>query len=127
IFGEPDAAPARAVTLLAGLPAGRLGGRLDHRARPRVLHMSEAKRDRILTGRGSQLVHERFECKHIGVRAKRAQRRYSYRHRGDEMINDALIGEVIERQRVAVAAASRLWNVDGGSLLARFPEVPAGQ
>ena len=47
---------------------------------------------------------------HVGVGAERAQRRHPDRHLRDEVMHDLLVREVVERHRVAVAAAGRLRN-----------------
>ena len=100
--------PRRAVALLAVLPAGLLGHRLDHRPRARVLQMRETEGDRIGAGRSRQLVHEGFEREHVGIGAERAQRRDADRHVLDEMVDHPLAREIVERNGVAVAAAGRL-------------------
>ena len=106
---------------------GLLGDRLDHGAGARVLHVGKAERDRIGTGRGRQLVEEGFEREHVGVGAERAQRRHPQRHVLHEVVHDPLVGEVVERDRVAVAAARRLARRGDRPHPLRLAQVPGGQ
>ena len=99
ILRKADAAAAAETACLARLPARHRGDLLDHRPRPRVLHMREPERDRIGLRQRRHLVHEGFHREHIGVGAKRAQRRHADRHLRNEMVHDLLVREIVERDR----------------------------
>ena len=89
--------------------------------------MRQPERDRILSGGDCELIHERLYGKDVDVCAQRAQCRDAQRHSGDQVIDHALIGKIIERHRVAVAAPRRLRNIGRRPRLARLGDVPAGQ
>ena len=54
-----------------------------------------------------EFVHERFDRKHVGVRAESAQRRRSQRTVFDESFDDARLRESVQRPRVAMDADLR--------------------
>src|SRR6266699_4642885 len=89
----------------AGFPAAPFGSprrRLHHRPAPRILEMPQTEGDRIDLGRLSELVHEGFDRKHVGVRTQRAQRRGSHRHLAYVVVDDALLRKIVYRNRVTV-------------------------
>ena len=68
--------------------------------------MTQPERDRILAALGGDLIEEGFDRKHVALRTQRSQRRGADRHRRQAMAFDRHDGKVIERNRVAVAAAA---------------------
>ena len=127
IFGEGDAAPARTVALLALLPPGFSRRCVYHRPSAPIAEMRQPERDRIPAGSGSQLVHERLDSKHVGVRAESAECRDAQWHSGDQVIDHSLIGKLIKWHSVTVAAARGLGNIGRRPRSARLGDIPAGQ
>ncbi len=119
--------PRRPSPFSPSFQAGLPGHRLDHGAGARVLHVGEPEGDRIGAGRRRQLVHEGFEREHVGVGAERAQRRDPDRHVLHEVVDHPLAREVVERDRVAVAAARRLRRAGRRPHLLRLGQVPGRQ
>ena len=101
---DPAPAPLRTVRA-AGVEA--LGRRLDHRPGARIRQMAQAKRDRIDSRLLRQLVHEGFDGEHVGVGAERAQRRDPERHAAHQVLDQPLVGQVVERVEIAVDADMR--------------------
>ena len=109
------------------MPAGALRGRLDHGARTRVLEVPQAELDRIGERGRRELVDERFEREHVGVAAERAQRRGAHRHFRQEVLEHLLVREIVERNRVALAAAGGQRRVGRRRRLGGLLQVPARQ
>ena len=79
--------------------------------------MAQAEFDRIGAGRERQLVHEALEREHVHVGAERhAAPRPARGMSGNEVMDDPGVGEPVERNGVAVAAARRLRDRLGGRL-----------
>ena len=110
-----------------GFQSAICGDLLDHRPGARVLHVRKPERDRVGAGRERQFVHEGFRREHVGVGAERAQRGHADRHLLDEMVHDPLVREIVERDRVAVAAAGRLRRRGRRPHLLRLGEIPGGE
>src|SRR6266403_373257 len=67
-----------------------------------------------ITARGGRkFIHERLEREHIGVGPEGAQRRDPQRHRGDQVVHNALLGKIVKRHRVAITTARRLRDIGG--------------
>jgi hypothetical protein len=125
VSGESYAAAARAVARLARFPAGFLRHRFNDRPRARVGEVGEPEGDRIDAGGERQFVHEGFDGEYVGIAAERAQRGHPDRHLRDEMIHDPVIGQIVARNRVAIAAARGERNVACERPLLRLREAPA--
>ncbi len=67
--------------------------------------MLEPERDGVGAGRGGQLVHERLDREDVHVRTERAHRRRLQRHGRRKVVHHVHVGECVQRNRVAVAAA----------------------
>ena len=72
--------------------------------------MFQPEFDRIGAGGGRQFVHEALDREHVVIGAERAHRRNPQRHRRDEVMHHPGVGEFVDRDRVAVAAAFRQWQ-----------------
>ena len=72
--------------------------------------MSKPELDRVRASRNRQLVHEALDRKHIVIGAERAHRRYPKRHLRNEVMHHMGVGECVDRDRIAIAAAFRQWN-----------------
>ena len=81
---------------------------LDDRAGPRIGQDREPVGDRVLAGPLGQLVHRRFDREDVERRAEPAQRRGPHRRLGDQVMDDALCREIVERLAVAGAGARRI-------------------
>ena len=90
------------------LPPELLAGHANDRRGARVVQVAKPKFERILLRSARELIHEAFEREDVRVSAERAKRGNAQRHVRNEMMNDARVRKVVERNRVAVAAAFRL-------------------
>src|SRR5260370_36572716 len=76
-----------------GFPAAPLGAPrrcVYDRTTAWILEMPLTERDRVHSCRLSELVHEGFDRKHVGVRTQRAQRRGPHGHLAYVVVDDAL-------------------------------------
>ena len=89
--------------------------------------MRQTKRDRIGSGGERQLVHEGLSCEHVGVGAQCPQRGHPDRHVLDEMVHDLLVRKLVERDRIAVAAAGRLRRRGRRTHRLRLGQIPGGE
>ena len=103
---EPDSHPA-AELVGATAPARALRRGREHCARTVVIEVREAELERVASGCLAELVHERLDREHVGVRAERAQGRRAQRHRLDEVLDDPAERNPIERVGVSVHARLR--------------------
>src|SRR6266571_6420624 len=71
-------------------------------ATTRILEVPQAESNRVNPRRLSELIHEGFDRKHVGVRTQRAQRRGSHRHLVYVVVDHALVWKVVYRNRVTV-------------------------
>ena len=78
-----------------------LGGGAQHVGGALVAQVREPERDRVGPGQLRQLVEERLDREHVEVRAERAQRRGTQRHRQRAVRHDLEPAEVVARLRVA--------------------------
>ena len=69
--------------------------------------MLQPEFDRIGAGRDRKFIHETLDRKHVVIGAERPHRRNPHRHRRDEVMHHMGVGEFVDRDRVAVAAAFR--------------------
>ena len=90
--------------------------------------MPQAQLDGIDAGCMRKLVHEALDREGIDEATDRAQRAGAHRQPLQHVMHDPLVGEVVDRDRIALAGrlASRQ-RVDAGRLLERRIEVPRRQ
>ena len=86
-------------------PARDVARLFDHGAGARVVEMGEAEGDRVLVRGPRQLVHEALDGEDVGVGAERPHGGDAQRHVGQEVVHHPRVGDGVERDRVAVAAA----------------------
>ena len=76
--------------------------------------MFQPELDGIGAGERRELIHETLDRKHVVISAERAHRRNPKRHVRNEVMHHMGVGEGVDRDRVAVAAAfrqrQRLWR-----------------
>src|SRR5262249_11109510 len=72
IPSKSEALPAPIWRLGSGLPTEPLGRKLHYLPRAGLAQVPQAEFDGILASFRSQLVHEAFDCEHIGVGAEAA-------------------------------------------------------
>src|SRR5258708_10602503 len=101
VFRESDAVTSP----LSWLPAAPFGAPcrcVYDRTTARIFEMPPAEGDRVYSCCLSELVHEGFDRKHVGVRTQRAQCRGSHRHLAYVVVDDALVRKIVYRNRIAV-------------------------
>src|SRR6516164_5317981 len=108
IFGKSDTAAATSITDLTLFPVCLPGNRFDHRPRALILQLREPECYGIGVCHVCQFIDEGLDREHVGISAESAQRRGPQRHLPNEVLDDSLAGKIVERDRVAVAAARRL-------------------
>src|SRR4029077_9767969 len=100
VFRESDAVTSP----VSGFPAAPFGAPcrcVYDRTTAGIFEMPLAEGDRVYSCRLSELVHERFDRKHVGIRTQGAQRRGSHRHLADVVVDDALVWKIVYRNRIA--------------------------
>src|SRR3954469_8977778 len=78
-------------------------GTADHRNRPWVGQVAKAKRDRVSTGSGRQLIDEALDGRRVRHPAKAAQTARAEWRRFDPVRSDSVMGKRVIRNRIPVA------------------------
>src|SRR2546430_9620907 len=92
--------------LLLGLPPGASGNGADDIPGPFIPQVAQPERDWILAALGGDFIENGFDRKHIALPAKCPQRRSADRHGRQAMALDPPGWKIIQRDRVAIAAAA---------------------
>jgi hypothetical protein len=75
--------------------------------------MRETKFDWVPSCGERKLIHEAFDCVDVAMSSQCSQRTRSQRHLGEQMVDDFPLRQIIQRNRIPIAIAERLWNVEG--------------
>jgi hypothetical protein len=67
-----------------------------------ILHMCQAKCQRILAADASEFIHHAFDGEYIYVRAKRTKRRHAQRHTGEKVLDHVHVRQRVQRVRFFV-------------------------
>ena len=128
VAGEGEAAAASASPALYAAQPNRSAASRDHVACARVVEMPQAELDGIGARAATrQLVHEALDREHVHVGAERAQRRDAQRHVRHEVMDDPRVRQLVQRDRVAVAAAVGLRIGLGGGGANGVRQLPRGR
>ena len=87
------------------MPAHLVGRRFNHRLGAVVGQMRQPERRRVGSSGVGQFVHKRFDGKDVGIRPQAAEGGGAERAVGNVVGNDPLVGKIVERVGVAIAAS----------------------